>query len=174
MFWRKKKKKQKEHTCSKCGKVHEKWPALVFDSPNHYDPTATVKSTLTEDFCVIYHDTVTNYFIRVVLKQKIIDHDHFLEYGVWVSLSEKSFKNYYENFNNTNHETGYFGWFCNEFPGYESMLRIPVNVITKTGNERPEIFPHDDCEHQFVKDFYHGITKAEADNRIHAMYDALK
>ncbi len=49
------------------------------------------------------------------------------------------------------------------------MSTIPCNVITKSGNDRPEIFPHEDFDHQFVKDFYNGITKKEAIRRVNDM-----
>lgn len=42
-------------------------------------------------------------------------------------------------------------------------------MVTKTGNDRPEIFPHEDFDHPFVKDYYEGITKAEAEKRINAI-----
>ncbi|EDP95110.1 DUF2199 domain-containing protein [Kordia algicida OT-1] len=177
MFWRKKKNK-KQYSCSQCGEVHQQWPALAFVSPENYHNLSKSQkkeiATLSDDFCIIQYETETNYFIRVVLKQKIIDYDVFLEYGLWVSLSEKSFRDYSDNFKNKQHETGYFGWLCNELPAYENMINIPMNVLIKKGNKRPEIFPHDDFEHPFVKDFYNGITNAEAEHRIHAMYDALK
>ena len=58
------------------------------------------------------------------------------------------------NFNNENHETGYFGWLCSQIPEYEDTTSIPFDVITKKGNLRPEIFPHQDFEHPYVKDYY--------------------
>jgi hypothetical protein len=39
---------------------------------------------------------------------------------------------------------------------------IPCDVNIKSGNDRPEIFPHEDYEHPFVRDYYNGISKAEA------------
>ncbi len=76
---------------------------------------------------------------------------------------------YKENFNNPNHETGYFGWLCNNITEYGNTSLIPCDVMTKSGNDRPEIFPHEDYEHPFVNDYYKGISKAEAENRIDKM-----
>jgi len=45
--------------------------------------------------------------------------------------------------------------------------------MTKTGNERPEIFPHEDFDHPFVKDYYSGISKKEAENRINTSAKAI-
>jgi len=34
---------------------------------------------------------------------------------------------------------------------------------------RPELFPHESFNHPFVKDYYTGITKVEAERRISEM-----
>ena len=101
--------------------------------------------------------------------QKVNDHCEDLEYGLWVSLSEKSFEDYLANFDNENHETQYFGWLSNYISQYQFSNSIPTTVVTKSGNDRPEIFPHQDFDHPFVKDYYEGITKEEAEKRIQGM-----
>jgi hypothetical protein len=65
-------------------------------------------------------------FIRCTLTQKLIDHCEDLEYALWVSLSEKGFNDYFENFNNENHEAKYFGWLCNHLPDYEFPESFPA------------------------------------------------
>lgn len=65
--------------------------------------------------------------------------------------------------------TSYFGWLSNQLPDYDDMTKIPTTVYTKTGNDRPEIIPHNDFDHQFVRDYYNGITKQEAERRIKEM-----
>jgi len=157
--------------CDCCGKEHESWPAITYNSPFVYSNLSSQDkeeiAVIDEDFCVIKHaDGDIDRFVRVVLIQKVNDHCDNLEYGFWVSLSEKSFNDYLENFDNENHETKYFGWLCNYIPQYEFSDSVPTTVVTKKGNQRPEIFPHDDFDHPFVKDYYHGITKEEAEKRI--------
>ncbi|WP_238536285.1 DUF2199 domain-containing protein [Chryseobacterium populi] len=73
------------------------------------------------------------------------------------------FSYYYEN---ENFETGYFGWLSNYFPDYDFEERIPTNVIVNNKIGRPFIYPHENFEHPFVKDFYNGIEKKEAEKRI--------
>ncbi len=167
-----------KYTCSCCGKEHEDWPALTYISPSSYDNLSVeekqLKGELTTDFCIIRHKDQTDRFIRCTLTQKVIDHCENLEYGLWVSLSEKSFQDYSENFNNENHETTYFGWLNNHLPEYEFTESIPTTVCTRTGNQRPEIIPHEDFDHPFVYDYYNGITKAEAERRIHAMLKLME
>ena len=119
-----------------------------------------VKDSIAEidgDFCVIRHSEQTDRFIRCTLFQKVIDHCQSLEYD------------YSENYNNDSHETTYFGWLCNSIPGYEFEESIPTTVFTQTGNRRPYIMSHEDFDHPFVRDYYNGITKAEAEQRIRAM-----
>lgn len=162
-----------KYTCSCCGKEHFEWPALSYFSPTNYDVLNEDDkeniAQLNSDFCIITHENQVDKFIRCVLIQKVIDHCEDLEYGLWVSLSDKSFQNYTDNFNNENHETMYFGWLCNDLPDYDFSESIPTTVFTKKGNERPEIVPHDNFNHPFVKDYYQGITKAEAERRINEM-----
>jgi hypothetical protein len=164
---------QIKYTCNNCGKEHKEWPALTYISPTNYDTLSEEDkqniAELTSDFCIITHPDQTDRFIRCTLTQKVIDHCEDLEYGLWVSLSEKSFNDYSENFINENHEAKYFGWLCNDLPDYEFPESIPTTVFTRTGGSRPYIVPHENFDHPFVKDFYNGITKAEAERRINEM-----
>jgi hypothetical protein len=166
----------KQFRCDGCGKMHDDWPSLVYSSPYHYNSLQEDqknKAILTSDFCQIPNDEGVDQFIRVVLIQKVYDHCEDLEYGFWVSLSEKSYTDYETNYSNENHETTYFGWLCNLIPEYEDMLAIPLDVRTKRGNSRPEIFPHQDFDHPFVNDYYNGISKADAETRISAMLSTM-
>ena len=167
-----------KYTCSRCGKEHDEWPALAYISPTNYDTLSAEEKQLlgelTTDFCTIRHEDQTDRFIRCTLTQKVINHCEDLEYGLWVSLSEKSFQDYSENFNNENHQTTYFGWLSNDLPDYEFSESIPTTVVTRTGNQRPEIIPHKDFDHSFVYDYYNGITQAEAVRRINSMLKSVE
>jgi len=168
-----------KYTCSYCGKEHEEWPALVYISPTNYNTLSEDdkknSGRLDADFCVITHSDQTDKFIRCTLTQKVINHCENLEYGLWVSLSDKSYQDYSDNFNSENYETKYFGWLCNDLPGYDfNKGSIPTTVFTRSGNKRPEIVPHQDFDHPFVKDYYNGITKTEAEMRIKEMLKIVK
>lgn len=169
---------QIKYTCSCCGQEHYEWPALTFKSPDHYNSLSQAdKETIAEidsDFCIIRHSDQTDRFIRCTLTQKVIDHCKDLQYGLWVSLSEQSFSDYSDNYNNENHETAYFGWLCNDIPEYEFSESIPATVFTRTDNQRPEIVPHNDFDHPFVRDYYNGISKQEAERRIKAMLEGVE
>lgn len=158
-----------KYICQCCGEEKEDWPAIAFSAPSpyfHLTEEELEHSELTSDTCIINYPDHTNYFIRVVLVQEVDDSCPDLEYGVWVSLSEKSFNNYIENYDDKNFEGGCFGWLSNYIPDYEFDEAIPTDVFIDNKIGRPFIYPHESCEHPFVKDFYSGISKEEAEKRI--------
>ena len=164
--------------CSCSGKEHEQWPSLAYSSPTAYnnlsDDEKQTMGSLTSDFCTIRHPEQTDNYIRCVLIQKVTDHCQDLQYGLWVSLSDKSFEDYSAKYKNDIHETKYFGWLSNNLPDYTFEESIPTTVFTQLGNQRPEIVPHNEFEHPFVHDYYNGITKAEAERRIRNMLESIK
>lgn len=159
--------------CSCCGKIHEEWPALTFKSPDNYNSLSEEDKKsigyLDADFCIIKHEEQTDRFIRCVLTQKVNDHCEDLDYGLWVSLSEKSYLDYEERCQKETEETTYFGWLCNNIWGYEFSESIPMNVVSRNNGMRPELFPHESFNHPFVNDYYNGISKEEAERRISEM-----
>jgi hypothetical protein len=167
-----------KYTCNICGQEHEQYPALAFSSPFHYNILSEDDkqkiAELSSDFCIIKYPDQTDRFIRGTLTQKVIDNCEDLDYGVWVSLSEKNFQDYSDNYNNASYETTYFGWLSSSIPNYEDTIKIPTTVFTRTGNQRPEIVPHKDFDHPFVKDYYNGITKEEAEKRIKEMLNNVE
>ena len=162
-----------KYTCNNCGREHEEWPALTFHTPDGYhclsDEDKTTIAEISNDFCVVTHPDQTDRYIRCTLTLKVNDHCEDLDYGVWVSLSEKSFNDYKLNYDNENHEVSYFGWLANDIWGYEFDDSIPTTVFTRTGDKRPEIVPHQDVDHPLVKDYYNGISKEEAERRVQEM-----
>lgn len=166
-------KRKKKYTCSECGEVHSGWPALGYISPAYYHCLSPEEkennATLDSDFCIVHEGDETYFFIRTVFIQKVNNGNEDLEYGLWVSLSETSFNDYKANFNNENYERVFFGWLASQLPDYDSETPIPMEVITKPGNERPEIVPHWDTDHPFVRDYYNGISSHEAQRRVDAM-----
>lgn len=167
-----------KYTCSNCGEEHEDFPALGFKSPYHYDIlTEEDKQTigeLTADTCIIKHGEQIDRFIRGVLVQPIKDACQDLDYGLWVSLSEKSYQDYIDNFDSAEHETIYFGWLCSTIPEYESTLSIKTTVHTR-GKQRPLIVIQEDNDQSnpFIIDYFEGISEAEAIERINSMMRSL-
>ncbi len=172
MFWRKSKNKNK-FKCSKCGKIHEELPALAFSSPDYYeylnDKDKKEIAEISDDFCIIRYPEQTDRFIRTTMTFQIIDACENLDYGIWVSVSEKTFEDYKAEFKKNIEGKTYFGRICNEIHEYkESTLGFHVNVETRANGIRPEIIPHQ-SEHDLIKDWENGITIAEAERRIQNM-----
>ena len=172
------KPKEMRYRCTNCGEEHEEYPALGFLSPYHYDiltdQEKQEKGQLSSDTCIITHEEQIDRFIRGVLVQKINDSCQDLDYGLWVSLSANNYRDYIDNFHSENHETTYFGWLSSNIPEYESTLSIKTTVHTR-GNQRPLIVIQEsnDKNIPFVKDYFEGITKKEAEERINNMMKSL-
>ncbi|MBX2872454.1 MAG: DUF2199 domain-containing protein [Saprospiraceae bacterium] len=167
-----------KYNCSSCGEEHEEFPALGFRSPYHYDilteADKQAKGELTADTCIIRHEEQIDRFIRGVLVQPIKDACQDLDYGLWVSLSEKSYLDYLDHFDSSDHEVTYFGWLCSAIPEYESTLTIKTTVHTR-GRQRPLIVIQEDNDrnHPFILDYFEGITEQEAIDRINRMMQSL-
>jgi hypothetical protein len=93
----------------------------------------------------------------------IVNH-WIMEFGF--SVSEKSFRDYLDNFDNDEHTGTYFGYICNRLPGYDSTMSIGVDVVLR-GKDRPEVIPNRDyMNHLFVKDYYEGINNQLANSKL--------
>jgi hypothetical protein len=171
VFWKKFFKKDKsKYTCATCGKCHEELPALGFDEPGHYaalnDTDKNEIAEISSDFCIIRHPEQTDRFIRAVMTIQINDACENLEYGLWVSLSEKSYVDYEEYFKKDREEKTYFGTICNEVPCYEkSSIGLHVSVSTRNGGIRPDLIPYE-SDHPLIADWENGISIKEAERRI--------
>lgn len=154
--------------------MHDSRPAFAFISPYHYHALSDVDqqsmAKLSEDWCIISHDTQADHFIRATLELPIIDTDETFEYGVWVSLSKKKFVFYLDNFHEEIEGTTFFGYLCSQIPGYANTLSIKTNVVCGPKGQRPIVFPQESQqEHPLVHDFLHGISSIEADKRTHLL-----
>lgn len=166
----KKKRKPTEFKCPTCGEVHDELPAIGFAAPFYYETLnendKTEIAELSSDFCVIKHEDQTDRFIRTTLTIQVNDACENLDYGIWVSLSEKSFEEYRSEFKNKVEGKTYFGRISNDIPYYEeTTLGLHVNVITRSGGIRPELIPHQN-EHKLISDWERGITIEDAERRI--------
>ncbi len=162
------------HTCPQCGKDHEELPAMTFLTPASYywlskEEKQTI-ATITQDTCIIRNEDQTDYFIRAVMPMHLTDACHSFNYGVWVSLSEKSFNDYQtRDFDAEPEDIIYFGWLCNIPSQYEDTESIGTNVVVSNNKQRPIVYPHREQMHlPLVRDVYEGITLAEAKSRVPA------
>jgi hypothetical protein len=134
----------------------------AMDAPIYWDGGRTKADRISEDLCTWTDDEgQLQYFIRGVLEIPILEADDSFGYGVWSSLSEKSFKRALELWDDPRRrdEPAYFGWLSNSLPGYPETLNLPADVITRELDLRPVIELHDG-DHPLIIEQREGITMA--------------
>lgn len=154
--------------CGCCGEIHEGSPSFGFDEPDHYacltDEQKAGLATLTPDFCTITRDGHTDYFIRAVLEVPIHGVEEPFLWGVWVSLSERSYARYRETYDEPVAGEGFFGWVCNRIGVYPYEGDRGANVIVQGGGQRPTVTLHRGHEQDdpLVADQVSGISIVRA------------
>jgi hypothetical protein len=100
-------------------------------------------------------------YIRGCLEIPVVDGPRSFAWGVWVSLSEKSFKRVSElwDYDGREKEPPYFGWLCTRISGYPETLSLKTHVHLRALNQRPfiELEPTD---HPLAVEQRNGITMA--------------
>lgn len=110
---------------------------------------------LTDDLCVIDGE---NFFIRCCLEIPILDTAESFEWGVWASLSEASFQEINDRWNDEDRiEIGpHFGWFSTELPGYPDTVNLKCMIHQRPPGLRP-LLELEDCDHPLARHFHDGI-----------------
>jgi hypothetical protein len=154
--------------CSCCGQIHEGSPSYGFKAPDHYASLSEEQKAsmghITSDLCTIKHEEGTDYFIRAVLEVPIHGVSEPFAWGLWVSLSEKSFRRYVETYDDPQEGDGFFGWVCNRVPWYPEGATLATDVVVQRGGKRPLLFLHHGSgdDHPLVVDQRNGISVAKA------------
>lgn len=142
-------------TCSKCRNLHTGSPSVGFDRPQYWNErlNSDPASSLSDDLCVV---EARDYFIRCVLEMPIHGAVEPFLWGLWVSQSEKNFKDYAEAFPEVPERTT-FGYLANWPQGYPDTLGLHMSVHWRVGNDRPwlQIEPSD---HPLYQDVAQGIS----------------
>ena len=148
-------------TCSVCGNEHEGLPHdLAFDSPAYWDGGRAPDDRLDDDLCRWTDDDGNPaYFIRGLVTIPVLDDEDDFRFGVWSSLSEKSFERVLELWDDPRRveEPAYFGWLSNSLPAYPETMSLPLDVITSSLEYRPDFVLHE-SDHPLVRDQREGIT----------------
>ncbi|MGQ3053724.1 MAG: DUF2199 domain-containing protein [Roseateles sp.] len=154
--------------CSCCGEIHEGSPSIGYRMPDQYaslsDEQRVSMGKIDSDFCTVTHDEGTDYFIRAVLEVPIHGVEEPFLWGLWVSLSEKSFRRYAETYDDPVEGDGFFGWVCNAIPAYPFGESRPADVVVQLGRQRPTIVLHrgEPEDDPLVIDQVHGISISRA------------
>jgi hypothetical protein len=147
--------------CSICGAEHDGLPLdWGYDAPSYWSGPRSHEDYLSSDLCVWTDDDGERaYFVRGVLHVPILGTDEALRYGVWSSLSERSFRRVFELWEDPARvdEPAYFGWLANSIPDYPETLGLAVDVVTVALDLRPSIVLHDG-DHPLVADQRVGIS----------------
>lgn len=147
------------YTCGECAEVHHGLPAWGADVPAYYDHVndlARRRARLTGDSCVIDG----HYFIRGCLEIPIIGSHEWWSWGVWASLSERSFERSMELWDDParDREPPYFAWFSTTLPSslYPDTLGLKALVYERPPGERPLIIL-EPTDHPLARDQHEGI-----------------
>lgn len=119
-------------------------------------------SGLSADLCVIKGEW---FFVRGLIEIPVTDSDEPFSWGVWVSLSKKSYDRMAELWDTPGreHEPPYFGWLSTQLPVYSpTTLNLKAHLHTRPIGERPfiEIEPTD---HPLAVEQRSGITRARVE-----------
>ena len=123
--------------CAGCGERHEGLPYDVgFDAPNIATGDLP-RATLTPDTCILDEHR----FVRGVLQIPIVGGPGPLNYGVWVTLSEKSFAEFIAHGRLTRCylDGPYFGWLWSAIGQWPDTMRLKTNVRPQPPPLRPLI-----------------------------------
>lgn len=149
--------------CSSCGEFHQglpldygaKYPEYYFEIPAN---ERAQRIYVTNDICVVDNEF---FFIRGCIEIPILETDDCFAWGVWCSLSEKSFNRVMElnDAEDVEGEPPFFGWLNTFLPEklYPNTLNLKTNVYLKNHNQRP--FIHlEPTEHPLSIEQWKGIT----------------
>jgi len=147
--------------CAACGEWHEELPtSFGADAPYWYDVIAPEereeRAELSSDQCVIDGE---HYFVRGTLEIPVVDAGEPFSWGVWVSLSEKSFVRMSELWETSGREKEppYFGWLSTALPCYPNTLNLKTHVHTRPVGLRP-LIELEPTEHPLAVEQRTGIT----------------
>jgi len=150
--------------CSRCGEEHEGLPLdWAFDKPDYWEGPRAGGDELTGDTCIWTDDADERaYFVRGVLHVPVRDTGQVFGYGVWTSLSERSYTRMIERWDDDDREDEppYFGYLSNSLAGYPDTLSLHLAVVTRSVKLRPSFVLLSAQEHPLVQEQWQGIDSA--------------
>ncbi|CAB3638865.1 hypothetical protein LMG24238_00094 [Paraburkholderia sediminicola] len=148
--------------CSQCSEWHEGEPSIGFKVPGYLldipEADRAARAWWNEDLCVI---DSRYFFARACLEIPIIRAAEPFLWGIWVSLSEHSFKDYESRLVSGKPGGPYFSWLANQLPGYPSVEGLKARTFPQAGTDRP-LIELAQTNHPLSIDFHSGITEARA------------
>lgn len=161
--------------CACCGREMTGLPLdLGYRSPagwDELDEAIKLRSLLTDDFCLIRHDNgATDRYIRCILPLPVSALGSEFRFGVWMSVSEESWKVYQLGFETDEYSReGCFGYLANELQGFEGSYLLHANVWFQKGHQRPRVVLHD-ADHPLVYAQQTGLEIAQIESWASMMH----
>ncbi|WP_431263329.1 DUF2199 domain-containing protein [Roseateles chitinivorans] len=132
--------------CRSCDEIHEGSPSFAFRAPDAYASLSAEDKarmgSIDEDLCVITREEGVDRFIRAVLEVPIHGVEDPFLWGVWVSVSEKSFDRYRGTLDAPVEGEGFFGWVANRISLYPYDENRPADVNLQLDGDRPKVVLH--------------------------------
>jgi hypothetical protein len=129
-------------TCATCGDEHVGMPTFGADAPVSYyavpEGQRASRCNLGSDDCVI---DGRYFFVRGCIEIPVHGHADPFIWGVWVSLSEHSFRKWIEVFgdNRRSHVGPFFGWLDAWLKPYPDTVNLKTMVHLRDHGARPLI-----------------------------------
>ena len=154
-----------DFTCPTCGKRHD-LSNISFGAkaPIQWDLLSDeerAKSDLSEEQCVLDADGKRGFFVRACLEIPIRGTQASFTWGVWVSLSEKSFREMADHWEDRARTRlgPYFGWLCTRIPEYPDTVYLKTMVHQRAVGQRP-IVELEPTNHPLSMDQRDGVDPA--------------
>jgi hypothetical protein len=160
-----------DFTCRTCGKLHDAEEiSFGADAPVQWaliSDLERAKSELGGEQCVIEADSETRFFVRACLEVPIQGAARTFTWGVWVSLSEKSFQEMSEHWEDPLRTRlgPYFGWLCTKIPEYPDSMFLKTMVHQRGVGERP-VVELEESDHPLSVDQRNGVDPARMQDII--------
>jgi hypothetical protein len=129
--------------CHTCGEIHEGMPTFGYEFPIYYldvpKEQRDERCDLTSDTCIIDNEL---FFVRGCVELPVHGEEEPFIWGVWVSLSEKSFDRFLELYDvaERNQEEPFFGWLNGCFADYATKdVNLKTHVHLRNDGTRPYI-----------------------------------
>lgn len=152
-------------TCASCGAEHDlaeiSWG---FNAPLQWDLLSEderARSLLGGEQCEISSGEGRSFYIRGCLEIPIRGMDRTFTWGVWCSLSEQSYLEVSERWDDPGRTNlgPYFGWLCTNVPGYPETAFLKTMVHQREVGLRP-LVQLEPTDHPLAIDQREGIEES--------------
>ncbi|MBK8479204.1 MAG: DUF2199 domain-containing protein [Opitutaceae bacterium] len=161
--------------CAICGEEHD-----VADFAWHFreplpwllaSDAERAHSAMTEEQCELVTHEGMHLFIHALLHIPIKGSDEVFTWGVWCSLSEKSYSEVSDNWENSE-RVGlgpYFGWLCSKIPEYPDTMYLKTHVHQREVGLRPTV-ELEQTMHPLAIHQREGIERAELSRIVSVLF----